>query len=249
MPFSPPLLHRRRRRRRRRRRPRLAQRGYGGSAGVAPRSPGSRPGPGRAPEPGRSPRPAPAPAADSSSGPSSDSGPEAGSQRLLFSHDLVSGRYRGSVHFGLVRLIHGEDSDSEGEEEGRGSSGCSEAGARATRRAGPALCAAGYVRVSEHPEGRQAAREGDQGAVGRRAGAGPGSPARNRVRPLRPWAGGEACRALPGSGARTAVGPRWEDKPPRQGRSGAKSLHQPWATGPRASPRELARARLLRCRP
>ncbi|XP_053275155.1 (E3-independent) E2 ubiquitin-conjugating enzyme UBE2O [Pleuronectes platessa] len=32
-----------------------------------------------------------------------------GSQRLLFSHDLVSGRYRGSVRFGLVRMIHGEE--------------------------------------------------------------------------------------------------------------------------------------------
>lgn len=32
-----------------------------------------------------------------------------GSQRLFFSHDLVSGRYRGSVRFGLVRMIHGEE--------------------------------------------------------------------------------------------------------------------------------------------
>ncbi|MED6246002.1 hypothetical protein ATANTOWER_011601 [Ataeniobius toweri] len=32
-----------------------------------------------------------------------------GSQRLLFSHDLVSGRYRGSVRYGIVRMIHGEE--------------------------------------------------------------------------------------------------------------------------------------------
>ncbi|XP_061628315.1 (E3-independent) E2 ubiquitin-conjugating enzyme UBE2O isoform X2 [Phyllopteryx taeniolatus] len=32
-----------------------------------------------------------------------------GSQRLLFSHDLVSRKYRGSVRFGLVRMIHGEE--------------------------------------------------------------------------------------------------------------------------------------------
>ncbi|KAM9296931.1 (E3-independent) E2 ubiquitin-conjugating enzyme [Gastrophryne carolinensis] len=39
-----------------------------------------------------------------------------GSQRLLFSHDLVFGTYRGHSRFGLVRLIHGEDSESEDEE-------------------------------------------------------------------------------------------------------------------------------------
>ncbi|XP_034960437.2 (E3-independent) E2 ubiquitin-conjugating enzyme isoform X2 [Zootoca vivipara] len=44
----------------------------------------------------------------------------AGSQRLLFTHDLVSGRYRGSVRFGLVRVMHGEDSDSEDDDGGRG---------------------------------------------------------------------------------------------------------------------------------
>ncbi|XP_061472285.1 (E3-independent) E2 ubiquitin-conjugating enzyme [Rhineura floridana] len=47
----------------------------------------------------------------------------AGSQRLLFTHDLVSGRYRGSVRFGLVRVMHGEDSDSEEDEGGRGPGG------------------------------------------------------------------------------------------------------------------------------
>ncbi|XP_053147953.1 (E3-independent) E2 ubiquitin-conjugating enzyme isoform X2 [Hemicordylus capensis] len=46
-----------------------------------------------------------------------------GSQRLLFTHDLVSGRYRGSVRFGLVRVMHGEDSDSEEDEGGRGPGG------------------------------------------------------------------------------------------------------------------------------
>ncbi|XP_074870685.1 (E3-independent) E2 ubiquitin-conjugating enzyme [Carettochelys insculpta] len=83
-----------------------------------------------------------------------------GSQRLLFSHDLVSGRYRGSVRFGLVRLIHGEDSDSEEEEGGRGagagSSGGSEsggpgAGGAEESRASPLR--RGYVRVQWYPEG------------------------------------------------------------------------------------------------
>ncbi|XP_023067508.1 (E3-independent) E2 ubiquitin-conjugating enzyme isoform X2 [Piliocolobus tephrosceles] len=105
------------------------------------------------PAPAAAPVPAPAPASDSASGPSSDSGPEAGSQRLLFSHDLVSGRYRGSVHFGLVRLIHGEDSDSEGEEEGRGSSGCSEAGGAGHEEGRASPLRRGYVRVQWYPEG------------------------------------------------------------------------------------------------
>ncbi|XP_025033941.2 (E3-independent) E2 ubiquitin-conjugating enzyme isoform X4 [Pelodiscus sinensis] len=92
--------------------------------------------------------PAPAPA------------PPGGSQRLLFSHDLVSGRYRGSVRFGLVRLIHGEDSDSEEEDGGRGagagSSGGSEsggpgAGGAEESRASPLR--RGYVRVQWYPEG------------------------------------------------------------------------------------------------
>ncbi|NP_001414250.1 (E3-independent) E2 ubiquitin-conjugating enzyme UBE2O isoform 2 [Mus musculus] len=97
--------------------------------------------------------PPPAPATDSASGPSSDSGPEAGSQRLLFSHDLVSGRYRGSVHFGLVRLIHGEDSDSEGDDDGRGSSGCSEAGGAGHEEGRASPLRRGYVRVQWYPEG------------------------------------------------------------------------------------------------
>ncbi|XP_035985505.1 (E3-independent) E2 ubiquitin-conjugating enzyme UBE2O isoform X2 [Fundulus heteroclitus] len=48
-----------------------------------------------------------------------------GSQRLLFSHDLVSGRYRGSVRYGIVRMIHGEEdfnSDSD-VDDGRGRGG------------------------------------------------------------------------------------------------------------------------------
>ncbi|XP_077426111.1 ubiquitin-conjugating enzyme E2O isoform X2 [Vanacampus margaritifer] len=46
-----------------------------------------------------------------------------GSQRLLFSHDLVSRKYRGSVRFGLVRMIHGEEefnSDSDLDDGGGG---------------------------------------------------------------------------------------------------------------------------------
>ncbi|KAJ7406434.1 hypothetical protein WISP_01656 [Willisornis vidua] len=86
-----------------------------------------------------------------------------GSQRLLFSHDLVSGRYRGSVRFGLVRLIHGEDSEEDSEEGGRGpaaggaaSSGGSESGGPGggggeEGRASPLR--RGYVRVQWYPEG------------------------------------------------------------------------------------------------
>ncbi|XP_061582756.1 (E3-independent) E2 ubiquitin-conjugating enzyme UBE2O-like isoform X2 [Cololabis saira] len=45
-------------------------------------------------------------------------------QRLLFSHDLVSRRYRGAVRFGLVRLIHGEEEfQSDSEEDGGGGDG------------------------------------------------------------------------------------------------------------------------------
>ncbi|XP_040186030.1 (E3-independent) E2 ubiquitin-conjugating enzyme [Rana temporaria] len=40
-----------------------------------------------------------------------------GSQRLLFSHDLVYGTYRGQSRFALVRLMHGEESESEEDEE------------------------------------------------------------------------------------------------------------------------------------
>lgn len=131
------------------------------------------PAPEAAPSPAAVPAPAPAPtpAPDSASGPSSDSGPEAGSQRLLFSHDLVSGRYRGSVHFGLVRLIHGEDSDSEGEEEGRGSSGCSEAGGAGHEEGRASPLRRGYVRVQWYPEGvKQHVKETKVRRAGRGAG-------------------------------------------------------------------------------
>ncbi|XP_028674845.2 (E3-independent) E2 ubiquitin-conjugating enzyme UBE2O isoform X2 [Erpetoichthys calabaricus] len=85
-----------------------------------------------------------------------------GSQRLLFSHDLVSGRYRGSVRFGLVRLIHGEedsdsDSDAGGGAPGSGAGGGAGAGSSDTEsvpkdsRARP--LGRGYVRVQWYPEG------------------------------------------------------------------------------------------------
>lgn len=113
---------------------------------------------------------APAPAAPTPAPalPLPPSAPPGGSQRLLFSHDLVSGRYRGSVRFGLVRLIHGEDSDSEEEETaaapgggGRGaggaaSSGGSESGgpgAGGTEEGRASPLRRGYVRVQWYPEG------------------------------------------------------------------------------------------------
>ncbi|NXH17092.1 UBE2O enzyme, partial [Bucco capensis] len=88
-----------------------------------------------------------------------------GSQRLLFSHDLVSGRYRGSVRFGLVRLIHGEDSESDSEEDGGGRSagGGGAASSGGSESGGPGVGGAeegrasplrrGYVRVQWYPEG------------------------------------------------------------------------------------------------
>lgn len=163
-------------------------------AAPAPAAPAPAQAPAAAPEaaptPDAAPAPAPAPvpAPDSASGPSSDSGPEAGSQRLLFSHDLVSGRYRGSVHFGLVRLIHGEDSDSEGEEEGRGSSGCSEAGGAGHEEGRASPLRRGYVRVQWYPEGvKQHVKETkvQRAELAARAVGREGQ-------------GGEACEALPG---------------------------------------------------
>ncbi|KAJ1130238.1 hypothetical protein NDU88_008594 [Pleurodeles waltl] len=72
-------------------------------------------------------------------------------QRMFFSHDLVSGRVRGALRFGLVRLIHGEDSD-EDEDDDRGSSASEEGPAQPLRR--------GYVRVQWYPEGnKQAIKE------------------------------------------------------------------------------------------
>ncbi|XP_069728408.1 (E3-independent) E2 ubiquitin-conjugating enzyme [Phaenicophaeus curvirostris] len=87
--------------------------------------------------------------------------PPGGSQRLLFSHDLVSGRYRGSVRFGLVRLIHGEDSSSEEEEGGGGGRGAASSGGSESGGAGAgggdegraSPLRRGYVRVQWYPEG------------------------------------------------------------------------------------------------
>ncbi|XP_026523300.1 (E3-independent) E2 ubiquitin-conjugating enzyme isoform X2 [Notechis scutatus] len=109
--------------------------------------------------------------------PAANATPAAVFQRLLFTHDLVSGRYRGSVRFGLVRVMHGEDSDSEEEDGGgggggrgpggsggggpgggggggAGSSGGSESGGPAggeESRGSPLR--RGYVRVQWYPEG------------------------------------------------------------------------------------------------
>ncbi|XP_029287472.1 ubiquitin-conjugating enzyme E2O [Cottoperca gobio] len=88
-----------------------------------------------------------------------------GSQRLLFSHDLVSGRYRGSVRFGLVRMIHGEEefnSDSDLDDGGgTGGGGGGGGGGRvpcgsdtesAVDTPSRPLCR-GFVRVQWYPEG------------------------------------------------------------------------------------------------
>lgn len=84
-----------------------------------------------------------------------------GSQRLFFSHDLVSGRYRGSVRFGLVRMIHGEEdfnSDSDLDDGGGGGGG----GGRRVQCGSDTESAAeppnrplvrGFVRVQWYPEG------------------------------------------------------------------------------------------------
>ncbi|KAM9769379.1 ubiquitin-conjugating enzyme E2O isoform 2-T2 [Menidia menidia] len=91
-----------------------------------------------------------------------------GSQRLLFSHDLVSGRYRGSVRFGLVRMIHGEEdfnSDSDLDDSGgRGGGGGGERGGGGGRAPGGSDTESavdtpsrplgrGFVRVQWYPEG------------------------------------------------------------------------------------------------
>lgn len=152
--------------------------------------------------------PPPAPATDSASGPSSESGPEAGSQRLLFSHDLVSGRYRGSVHFGLVRLIHGEDSDSEGEEDGRGSSGCSEAGGAGHEEGRASPLRRGYVRVQWYPEGvKQHVKETKVRRAGAAGRAGGGAPSQHSVHRHRTGLGAHAGR-VPGSGRGEGPGER-----------------------------------------
>ncbi|KAM8878432.1 ubiquitin-conjugating enzyme E2O isoform 2-T2 [Spinachia spinachia] len=87
-----------------------------------------------------------------------------GSQRLLFSHDLVSGRYRGSVRFGLVRMIHGEEdfnSDSD-LDDGGGRGGAGREGEGRVQCGSDTESAAdtpsrpvsrGFVRVQWYPEG------------------------------------------------------------------------------------------------
>ncbi|XP_068448387.1 (E3-independent) E2 ubiquitin-conjugating enzyme UBE2O [Clinocottus analis] len=88
-----------------------------------------------------------------------------GSQRLLFSHDLVSGRYRSSVRFGLVRMIHGEeefnsdsDLDDGGGRDGGGGGGgggrvpCGSDTESAVDTPSRPLCR-GFVRVQWYPEG------------------------------------------------------------------------------------------------
>ncbi|XP_039183920.1 (E3-independent) E2 ubiquitin-conjugating enzyme isoform X1 [Crotalus tigris] len=115
--------------------------------------------------------PSASPASPGAQPPAAATTPAAGFQRLLFTHDLVSGRYRGSVRFGLVRVMHGEDSDSEEEDGGRGpggpggggpggggggagSSGGSESGGPGggeESRGSPLR--RGYVRVQWYPEG------------------------------------------------------------------------------------------------
>ncbi|XP_075946417.1 ubiquitin-conjugating enzyme E2O isoform X1 [Anarhichas minor] len=106
------------------------------------------------------------PASPGSEPPSMALSPTAdGSQRLLFSHDLVSGRYRGSVRFGLVRRIHGEeefisdsDLDDDGGSGGGGGDGrggrvpCGSDTESAVDIPSQPLCR-GFVRVQWYPEG------------------------------------------------------------------------------------------------
>ncbi|XP_016517243.1 ubiquitin-conjugating enzyme E2O isoform X2 [Poecilia formosa] len=122
------------------------------------------------PTPGLSPAPSPG-----SEPPSMALSPTAdGSQRLLFSHDLVSGRYRGSVRYGIVRMIHGEEdfnSDSDlddGGGRGGGGSGGGGGGGAGGGGGGRVPCGSdtesamdtpsrplgrGFVRVQWYPEG------------------------------------------------------------------------------------------------
>uniref|UniRef100_A0A8C8M320 (E3-independent) E2 ubiquitin-conjugating enzyme n=1 Tax=Oncorhynchus tshawytscha TaxID=74940 RepID=A0A8C8M320_ONCTS len=84
-----------------------------------------------------------------------------GSQRLLFSHDLVSGRYRDLVRFGLVRMIQGEeefDSDSDLDDGGgRGGvgGGCIPCNSDTESSVVDSLAplGRGFVRVQWYPEG------------------------------------------------------------------------------------------------
>ncbi|XP_030637502.1 ubiquitin-conjugating enzyme E2O [Chanos chanos] len=119
-----------------------------------------------------SPTPALSPAASPGSEPPSMAlSPSAdGSQRLLFSHDLVSGRHRGSVRFGLVRMIHGEedfnsDSDIDGDGGGSGGGGGGGIPGNSDNESGAAdsrtrPLGRGFVRVQWYPEGgKQDVRE------------------------------------------------------------------------------------------
>uniref|UniRef100_A0A096M353 (E3-independent) E2 ubiquitin-conjugating enzyme n=1 Tax=Poecilia formosa TaxID=48698 RepID=A0A096M353_POEFO len=105
------------------------------------------------PTPGLSPAPSPG-----SEPPSMALSPTAdGSQRLLFSHDLVSGRYRGSVRYGIVRMIHGEEdfnSDSDLDDGGgRGGGGSGGGGGGGAMDTPSRPLGRGFVRVQWYPEG------------------------------------------------------------------------------------------------
>lgn len=113
----------------------------------------------------------------SSEPPSGTHSPTAGgTQRLLFTHDLVSGKHRGAMRFGLVRMIHGEedfeDSDSEIDGDGGGRGGGGGGGGRgggapgnSDNESGAADTPSwplgrGFVRVQWYPEGtKQDVRE------------------------------------------------------------------------------------------
>uniref|UniRef100_H3B7C3 Ubiquitin conjugating enzyme E2 O n=1 Tax=Latimeria chalumnae TaxID=7897 RepID=H3B7C3_LATCH len=79
--------------------------------------------------------------------------PAGGSQRLFWSHDVVSGRYGGSVRFGLVLLVHDEEEDSDSDSNiiSRGSSD-SESRAEESSAKPPW---SGYVRVEWYPDGKK----------------------------------------------------------------------------------------------
>ncbi|XP_051987103.1 (E3-independent) E2 ubiquitin-conjugating enzyme-like isoform X1 [Xyrauchen texanus] len=117
------------------------------------------------------------PALSPSSEPSSDvrSPTAGGTQRFLFTHDLVSGKHRGAMRFGIVRMIHGEedfdDSDSEigGDGGGRGGGGRDGGGGGAPSNSDNESGAVdtrswplgrGFVRVQWYPDGtKQDVRE------------------------------------------------------------------------------------------
>lgn len=116
-----------------------------------------------------SPTPALSPAASLGSEPPSMalSPSAAGSERLLFGHDLVSGRHRGSVRFGLVVMIYGEDdfdSDSDidvdiaGDGGGKGGGGGGGVPSNSDTENGAAdsrtrPLGRGFVRVQWYPDG------------------------------------------------------------------------------------------------